>query len=122
MEIAGYGWNTGSGYRIIPEFSSLTKISVSGQEIMGFNRGTLSFRLGVLRPRFPASKLSSIPAVTFELSARAKRVSFQLALQGHCIQYFALTFSFELGAFSWCSAPLPITCRQFISVDDELSM
>ncbi len=39
MEIAGYGWNTGSGYRIIPEFSSLTKISVSGQEIMGFNRG-----------------------------------------------------------------------------------
>jgi hypothetical protein len=41
MEIAGYGWNTGSGYRIIPEFSSLTKISVSGQEIMGFNRGTL---------------------------------------------------------------------------------
>jgi hypothetical protein len=40
MEIAGYGWNTGSGYRIIPESSSLTKISVSGQEIMGFNRVT----------------------------------------------------------------------------------
>jgi hypothetical protein len=33
MEIAGYGWNTSSGYRIIPEFSSLTKISAPGQEI-----------------------------------------------------------------------------------------
>jgi hypothetical protein len=38
MEIAGYGWNTGSGYRIISETLSLTKVSASGQEIMGFNR------------------------------------------------------------------------------------